>query len=165
MGKAKAGDKRLGNQFWLVRSTHGRKPIFKRADKMWRCACEYFQWVEENPLIEKKLVSFQGASVLEDVPHMRAMTINALCRFMDISEDTFATYGKKKDFIGVVNEIRQVIYDQKFTGASAGFLNSNIIARDLGLKDKSDVEITERLLVKISRKRFDGSEGEHDETE
>jgi len=158
MTEAKKVDKRLGNKFWLVRSSHGRKPIFKRPDKMWRCACEYFQWVEEHPLIEKKLVSFQGFSVLEDVPHMRAMTINALCRFMDISEDTFATYGKKKGFIGVVSEIKQVIYDQKFTGSAAGFLNSNIIARDLGLKDKSDIAISGRLLVKTTRKRFDGSE-------
>ena len=31
-----------------------------------------------------------------------------------------------------------MIYEQKFTGAAAGLLNPNIIARDLGLADKTD---------------------------
>ncbi|MBS9307116.1 DNA packaging protein [Escherichia coli] len=31
-------------------------------------------------------------------------------------------------------------YDQKFSGAAADLLNANIIARDLGLKEQSQVE-------------------------
>ena len=33
-----------------------------------------------------------------------------------------------------------VIRTQKFEGASAGLLNANIIARDLGLSDKTELE-------------------------
>jgi hypothetical protein len=45
-----------------------------------------------------------------------------------------------KDFSKVLTHVREVIYNQKFTGAAAGFLNPNIIARDLGLVDKAKVE-------------------------
>ncbi len=49
-----------GNKFWLARSSHGRKPIFANPDKLWEACCEYFQWVEKNPLKEQKLFAFQG---------------------------------------------------------------------------------------------------------
>jgi hypothetical protein len=44
-----------------------------------------------------------------------------------------------KDFSKVITHIREIIYRQKFEGAAAGFLNPNIIARDLGLKDRTDL--------------------------
>lgn len=74
-----------GNKFWLVRSSHGRKPIFETPDDLWNAACEYFQWVEENPLYEDRLVTFQGSATHEPVAKMRAMTIAGLCLFLDIS--------------------------------------------------------------------------------
>jgi hypothetical protein len=35
--------------------------------------------------------------------------------------------------------IEDIIYNQKFEGAAAGLLKENIIARELGLKDQSDI--------------------------
>jgi len=43
------------------------------------------------------------------------------------------------DFVGVTTRAEEVIYNQKFAGAAAGLLNANIIARDLGLSDKKDI--------------------------
>ena len=42
----------------------------------------------------------------------------------------------------VIDDIEKIIYRQKFEGAAAGLLNANIIARDLGLRDKQDVDHT-----------------------
>lgn len=131
-----------GNRFWEARSKHGRNPIFASDDELWLAAIEYFEWVEDNPLFERKSFQFQGEIITDDIPKMRAMTINGLCIFLDISEDTFANYGKKDDFLGVTSKIRSIIYDQKFSGAAADLLNPNIIARDLGLKDASKSEIS-----------------------
>lgn len=154
-----------GNQFWKARSTHGRKPIFESDVQLWDACCEYFQWVEDNPLWGSKTVQFQGAPV--DLPEakMRAMTMNGLCLFLDISIQTWADYRKRQDFIEVVTRAESVIYDQKFSGAAADLLNPNIIARDLGLRDKTDVDhglqannpITE-LLRQISGKTIDPNE-------
>ena len=38
----------------------------------------------------------------------------------------------------VTKKVEQIIYNQKFAGATAGLMNPNIIARDLGLSDKTD---------------------------
>lgn len=131
-----------GNQFWLARSSHGRKPKFANKDDLWKAACEYFQWVEDNPLWEAKLVSYQGLSEVETIPKMRAMTQAGLQLFIDISHDAWENYRNREGFVVVVSEIEAVIRDQKFSGAAADLLNANIIARDLGLKDKSEQALT-----------------------
>ena len=136
-----------GNQFWKARAKHGRSKIFSSPKQLWDAACEYFQWVDDNPLKESKICSFQGANVLEEVPLMRAMTVAGLCIFLDVNRDYFTDFRdgldseKKqgKDFSRVIKNIYQIIETQKFEGASAGLLNANIIARDLGLKDNQDI--------------------------
>lgn len=129
-----------GNRFWQVRSTHGRHPIFDAADKLEDAISQYFEWNESNPLYEGKLVSFQGVSVVEQVPKMRAMTIAAMCMFIGIDPVTWFEWRKSRpDFSKVIAWAEQTIYRQKFEGASADLLNANIIARDLGLADKKEL--------------------------
>ena len=131
-------DARIGNQFWKARSTHGRKPIFETSEILWAAACEYFEWVDKNPLYAAELVKYQGEATEKEVPKMRAMTILGLCIFLDISHDSWLDYKKRNDFIGVTTQIDSIIKTQKFEGASAELLNPNIIARDLGMADKID---------------------------
>lgn len=129
-----------GNNFWEARSSHGRKPIFASSEQLWDAACEYFKWNEENPLWEARLVSFQGASDIEKIPKLRAMTESAMCLFLDITEVTWRDYKKKEGFSSVAKKIEETIRNQKFQGASADLFNANIIARDLGLRDKKDID-------------------------
>ena len=140
-----------GNRFWEARSSSGRKPIFSNPNDLWEMAQEYFEWVEKNPLMDSELVKFQGEAKVVEVPKMRAMTISGLCLFLDISKDTLASYRKKKDFIAVITRIEEIIYTQKFTGASADLLNANIIARDLGLADKKEVKETSYSIEDIDK--------------
>lgn len=140
-----------GNKFWEQRSSHGRKPIFASPDDLWAACCEYFTWVEENPLQEDKVFQYQGAIVRDSISKMRAMTIDGLCLFLDIDEQTWANYRAREDFIGVVAQAERVIRDQKFSGAAADLLNPNIIARDLGLRDKQDVEHSGGVVIKATR--------------
>lgn len=129
-----------GNRFWEARSSHGRNPKFESADALWTACCEYFQWVEDHPLYESKAFAFQGVVTQESIPKMRAMTLTGLCLFLDITDETWRTYRVREDLSGVVTRAEKVIYDQKFSGAAADLLNANIIARDLGLKEHSQVE-------------------------
>lgn len=126
--------------FWKLRCKHGRDKIFSTPEILWESACGYFQWVEDNPLYETKAFAFQGVVTTEELPKMRAMTLNGLCLYLGIGESTLHDYGKRGDFSEVVELIRKTVYEQKFTGAAADLLNANIIARDLGLKDKSELD-------------------------
>lgn len=129
-----------GNRFWEARSSHGRNPKFESADALWAACCEYFQWVEDNPLYEVKAFSFQGSVTQESIPKMRAMTITGLCLFLDIADSTWQTFRVREDLSVITTRAEKIIYDQKFSGAAADLLNANIIARDLGLKEQSQVE-------------------------
>lgn len=136
-----------GNRFWELRSSHGRKPIFQTPDDLWSAACEYFEWNANNPLYEEKAFAYQGVVTLESVAKMRAMTIAGLILFLDISKQGWSEYCAKPDFSDVTERIKEIIYKQKFEGASADLLNANIIARDLGLADKKDLSSSDGTMT------------------
>ncbi|MGG2141191.1 DNA-packaging protein [Symbiopectobacterium sp. RP] len=129
-----------GNRFWEARSSHGRNPKFDSPEALWSACCEYFEWVEEHPLWEMKAFPYQGEVTQEPIAKMRAMTLTGLCLFLDIAESTWQLYRAREDFMVLTTRAEKVIYDQKFSGAAADLLNANIIARDLGLKEQSQVE-------------------------
>jgi hypothetical protein len=135
-----------GNQFWKLRSKHGRDKIFATPELMLEAAYEYFKWSEDNPLIE---IDYRGANppIKIELPKMRALTMEGLAMFMHVNTVYFNHFEKQlaeskdelsKDFSKVITHVREVIRNQKFQGAAAGFLNPNIIARDLGLKENMD---------------------------
>ncbi len=131
-----------GNQFWKARAKHGRDKIFSDPNMLWESACEYFQWTEDNPIYEDHVISFQGQATHEPLAKMRAMTLQGLWLFVGVSKTAWYEYKERDDFKEVISRIESVIYQQKFSGAAAGQLNSNIIARDLGLSDKQSQELT-----------------------
>ena len=148
------------NTFWKARSKHGRDKIFKTPQILLEASNEYFQWCLDNPLYE---MIIQGGKEFT-VPKMRAMTIEGLCIFLDIGTSTFNDYCKKdheryKDFSGITTHIRDILRTQKFEGAAAGLLNSNIIARDLGLRDHQEIDQNIRtenpLTINIDGKKLD----------
>ena len=125
-------DKRIGNQFWKARAKHGRDKIFKTPELMLEAACDYFQWVEDNPL--NKAIVYQGAVSDQPEELMRAMTIKGLCIFWGVNSIYLSDFVGKldletkegKDFNVVISTIKEIIETQKFEGASAGLLNPNI---------------------------------------
>ena len=149
----------LGNKFWMVRSSHGRNPIFATPEDLWQACCEYFDWVEANPLWQDNLVTYQGQSVHEPIAKMRAMTVVSLCIFLDIDPKTWLDYRVRDGFVPITTRVDGIIRSQKFQGAAADLLNANIIARDLGLADKS--ELTGRdggpIQVRASKEQRDAA--------
>jgi len=139
-------DKRIGNQFWKFRTKHGRDKTFKTPEMLWEAACEYFEWVEDNPL--QKAIIYQGEVSKESEDLMRPMTIGGLCISLGVHAEYLAGFesdldletSEGKEYSQIVKAIRQIIYEQKFAGATAGLMNPNIIARDLGLADKKEVK-------------------------
>ncbi len=128
-----------GNRAWEARSSHGRNPIFAASDELWAAVVEYFEWVDANPLYEEKVFNGKDGIVRASIRKMRAMTISGLCIFLDIDRKTWDAYRERPDFIHIVTRAEEIIREQKFTGAAADLLNANIIARDLGLADKSEL--------------------------
>lgn len=141
-----------GNQFWKLRSKHGRDKLFASPELMWEAACEYFQWCEDNPFTkaEAKVVNGYketGSVEIAELPYMRPFTLEGLCSYLDCGTAYFRNFDPpNEDFRSVVTRIKETIYNQKFSGAASGFFNANIIARDLGLADKKDIDKTVRQI-------------------
>lgn len=141
----------LGNRFWEIRSKHGRDKLFATPQLLLEAACEYFNWCDSHPFKETKPMTVSvgngGGSEIQmvEIPIKRPYTIQGLCGYIDCSTAYFRTAKqgydpvKDKDFLSVIAKIEETIYNQQFSGASAGFFNANIIARALGLVDKQDV--------------------------
>lgn len=127
-----------GNQFWKLRSTHGADKVFACPDALWKCACTYFRWVDAHPLQQEKVYA-NGA--VQQVALHRPYTLSGLCLYLGINRTTFSNYRREdshKAFWPVAERIADVIYTQKFEGAVAGLFNPVIIARDLGLADRTE---------------------------
>jgi hypothetical protein len=173
----------LNNQFWKLRSKHGRDLIFKTPELLMTAALEYFQYCEANPWIRHEPIKAGAdAGQLIEVPTSRPYTIKGLCIFLGVYEKYFNDFKssliEKEDevsklFLDTIALIQDIVYTQKFEGASVGIFNSTIIARDLGLRDNQDitsgglsaVESFSALMEKAQRMRVNNIENKNDETE
>ncbi|MGL5654124.1 MAG: DNA-packaging protein [Vibrio sp.] len=133
-------------------SNAGRPPLFSTPEDMWGKASEYFEWVEENSLIEEKLFSSNGELLRGEIAKMRVMSIAGLCLYLNISESSWHNYKNKDEFLEVTRAIDHVMYEQKFSGAAAGLFQQNIIARDLGLADNQKVESDSNVTAQVDLK-------------
>ena len=134
----------------------GGRPRKYSPKELWEKAVEYFEWIDANPFIA---IEFKGKDAnMVEVPKKRPYTIEGLClylncgrRYLDDLEESIRGKNdkKSKDYSSVCSQIRGIIYTNKFEGASANFFNPMIIARDLGLAEKR--EINQKNLLGLER--------------
>ena len=126
-----------GNQFWKLRSKHGRDKLWENPQLLWDACTEYFEATDAR---KWKKVEFNGKDAIKcEVPTDTPYTLTGLFVFLDSNHQTWNLYREREDFVAVVTRVEQIIYTQKFEGAAVGAFNSNIIARELGLTDKKDI--------------------------
>jgi len=132
-----------GNNYWQFRNKHGRD--FKYTPELfWDEAVKYFEWISLSVWNKKEAIkSGDMAGTTMDVPTSTPMSIKGFCLFADIDFTTFENYESNeetyKDFFHITTRIRHIIESQQFEGATVGAFNPNIIARTLGLTDKTDI--------------------------
>lgn len=126
--------------------------VFESAEQLRDKACEYFQWCDKNPWYETK---FQEGR-MRKIPTARPYTIVGLCNYIVVSQSYFRkakefrrsvladelqkhNHVRAEEFLEVIEWIEGVCYQQKFEGAAVGAFQATIIARDLGLKESTEV--------------------------
>lgn len=130
----------LGDAFWANKKRRGANPKFETPEDLLEAVVDYFDSLDSDGLYEQKAFAYQGEVVLEDVKKMRAPTIRGLCFFLGVRPERWADWRRtREDLSRVIEWADDWIYQRKYEGASAGLLNPNIIARDLGLTDKSEI--------------------------
>lgn len=155
-----------GNEFWKLRLVHGRKRVIKSPKALWENALEYFEWCESSPLMQAEQLKSppkpfktkdekdEDGNVIPghwivppltiELPKMRPFTKGgfALACGLNSWKEIDSLRSVSEDFSNIISRIEAAIYEQKFSGAAAGFFNPSIIARDLNLREKTDTEIS-----------------------
>lgn len=143
-----------GNKYWQLREKHGRYKAYK-PDELWEEACNYFEWIDENPAIGNDTKTKSGGKNGEELEikttkSVKPYTESGLQIYLGITDTTWENYcsgvDSYADFLAVTKMIKKIIYTQKFEGAAIGQFNANIIARDLGLTDKKDIKVESESL-------------------
>ena len=131
-----------GNQFWKLAQNAGRPKLFETPEALWKAACDYFDWCDKNPWHRHEAVkSGDMVGTTVEVPVGRPYTLSGFALFIGASESYWREFrkAKHKEFLSIIEAIETAIYTQKFEGAAVGAFNANIIARDLGLKEHTDM--------------------------
>jgi hypothetical protein len=131
------------NNFWMLRSKHGRDMIFSSPSVLMEECYGYFSHCDKNPWYKSEAIkSGEKTGKIIKVPTQRPYTLTGLFIYLDINRSTWDLYRDREDFIAVITHIEEIIYTQKFEGAVVGAFNANIIARDLGLADTNKTELS-----------------------
>ncbi len=115
------------------------RPLALTPELMWERAQKYFAWCGHKKIIEEKIGFYQGESCSGYVFHTRPMSIAGLIVFLGISKQSWHSYKEREAFLDVTALIESIMFEQKFSGASVGKFNANIIARDLQLSESQKV--------------------------
>lgn len=129
-----------GNQFWKLRSKHGRDKIFETPEILLDACYEYFDYQSKQSWNK---IDYKGRDVtMVTIPTASPFTITGLCIFLGVNSVYFAQFKSNcsEDFSKVIKHVEDIIYTQKLEGATVGAYNPNIIARDLGLTDKTELK-------------------------
>lgn len=132
-----------GNEVWRIafeRGTIGKNKIFETPHDLLTAAMEYFEWADSNPMLEQKIFHSNGVITKDNIEHPRPYTLAGLYVFSGFTDATWYKYCADPEYSSVCAFINKTMYDQKFSGASTGFFNANLIARDLGIREVSDVK-------------------------
>jgi hypothetical protein len=130
-----------GNQWWKMRSKHGRDKLFASPELLWESACEYFEWCDANPWVSKKISENEKGEFSETRPTQRPYSLKGWFLYIGCSETWLINFKANctSDYLRVIEEVEMVIAKQQWEGATVGAFKENIIARTLGLKDASDI--------------------------
>lgn len=145
------------NQFWKLRSKHGRDLIFSTPEILWEAAVQYFEATDARKWKKKDWVGKDAIEVERETE--TPYTISGLCLYLDVSREWWNKFKNenREDFLQVLTRIENIIYTQKFEGASVGAFNPSIIARDLGLKEQTDITSNGKDLQPVITAMVDGN--------
>lgn len=115
-------------------------------ERLWELFTQYVDHERKSPLFKREYVGKDGNEV--DTPLQVPITFEGFeCYLWDLGIiNDLGDYASNKDgrytnYATIITRIRQNCFVQNFKGASVGLFNPNIIAKKLGLIDKSESKV------------------------
>lgn len=150
--------KKIGTKA-LRAAAGGRPRKIESPAKLWNLACDYFIEVDNTPAEKEDFIkSGEHAGNKVKVRLKRPYTWSGFDRFLfsrgivaKLEQYKMNARGAYGEYVGVIDKIGQIMYEQKFDGATVGLFNQSVISYDLGFH-KEEAKLDRELTVNIVRK-------------
>jgi hypothetical protein len=143
-----------GNEFWKLRSKHGRDKIFETPEILEEAVNEYFEETSSRKWTRKDWVGKDAESVTREFE--TPFTLSGLYVFLQIDESTWNLYRKREGFIGVVTRTEQIIRTHQIEGGMVGHFSQNLTARLNNLKEQTDITTQGEKIAPVITAMVDG---------
>ncbi|MBW6419517.1 DNA-packaging protein [Celeribacter sp. PS-C1] len=123
----------------------GNPARFDSPMELWEACRAYLRWCVGNPRHEAKFFHHDGVGKTHKVNLARVPTLTGLCSFLGVSQMTLNAWSNPdaknavERFHPVMEHFRNIIFDEKYSGAAVGTYNAGFMARDLGLMENFNV--------------------------
>ncbi len=133
-----------GNDYWTRRKKDGAPKKVETPIELWEAACDYFKECDDNPW---KKTDFKGKDAKKvQIPTQTPYTwdglerhVHEVCGLVRLDDYKTNKDGRYDDYADVIHVLRKIINSQQLVGSLVGAFNSNMVARMLGLVEKSDI--------------------------
>ena len=142
---------KYGNKALTYKEKQIRSRVFAKPETLLEAFDEYEIYIKENPWMMNELVkSGDLAGIVMEVPTVVPMTIRGYCRFIGLTYAWWKYRRKECElsektsealYLSAMEEIEEGIYNHKFKGGAVGAFNANLISRDLGIAEKTEVDV------------------------
>ena len=141
-----------GNEFWKLRSRHGRKKIVESPEIMLEAIYEFLEIKSNETLSKPEMIkSGDNAGAQVDLKTKDYPTIQELAHFLGfMTIQSWYDYKNYKGFSEVITHAQEIIYSWKIKGAVVNAYNMSIVARELGLADKTEEVGSKEVIVRVS---------------
>lgn len=157
-------EKLTGNQFWKLRTKHGRDKLFSDASVLLEEAYAYFDWCDRHPQNKVELVKYKGDHEEAEVPLGRPYSVDGFTCYLRVSKGYFWSAkanlrdkierGKattsEVELLETIELIEQMIRTQQIDGAMVGIFNANLTARLNGIADRQDITTNGAPVVRVT---------------
>ncbi|WEY17726.1 terminase small subunit [Vibrio phage Vc1] len=106
-------------------------------EQLMQLVVNYFEWAETNAIKAGGSESFQGRTYQDTIHRPRVFTWNGLTLFPGVSTGIIQRWKRQPGYMEVLDFADMVIREQKYQYAANGMINTNMIAKELGI-DKGD---------------------------
>lgn len=157
-------EKLTGNQFWKLRTKHGRDKLFSDAPVLLEEAYAYFDWCDRHPQNKAELVKYRGDYEEAEIPLGRPYSVDGFTCYLHVSKGYFWSakanlrdkmeQGKATaseiELLETIELIEQMIRTQQIEGAMVGIFNANLTARLNGIADRQDITTNGASVVRVT---------------
>lgn len=124
----------------------GKRKYIETPEKMWELFLAYVQHERDNPMFKTEYVGKDGDT--KRTPLETPITFEGFeCYLQDqdvinhLSDYSANSNDKYPEYSTIITRIRNNCFVHNFKGAAVGLFNANLVARKLGISDKTDVKV------------------------